>query len=921
MRAKPAIPVICRGKFFLIFLVLLINLGIIWAQDENNVVIGRIDVILEGEAAPPQLKNLIPLRSGDSFSPFLIREAIQHLYRTGLFADIKVFQVGDNPIDLTFWLQRQLYLRQSLYVVEKGLSAETISREIQSLRGGEFFDENLLVRARKEIANFLEREGYFNSTVDVAIKKIHGTNFVDLIWKINPGERLRIRQVYWKGEVEKLSLKDKAIIDLNPGDEYNPRELQSRCQSLQQRLRSQGFPRAEVNWMVFVDKEKKLVEVEINPWLYEKIAVEFKGAKIPPDLIVPLWEEKVFEEWALSEGEARIRNYLRRKGYLQAKVESQFIKKENFIQVNYTIILGPKQTIREIVFSGNKNFSENELREVLGLPTRSFLTGLIDGERVFELPRRLEAFYQMKGFSQAKVFLTVRSKGKKLVVYLNVDEGPQNKIGMIKFQKDPSSQNRQDLVFSDDLLLSVLGLKPGDAYYSPLIKLSSQKIINFYQEQGFRGTLVQVEEIKASEGIYDLCFKIKEGVRYRVRQIYFTGALTTKQMTIQKELRIKEGDWANASLIQESKRNLERLGIFTLVQVEEIFLARDQLDLVFRFYEGERSLASVGLGFETRNEPRSFEIWNNVLRLRGTAEIVRTNLFGDASQLSFVSQLSLKETRGVVSWEQPYFFGLPLRGYLNMWLEREERISFGFDRRGLSLTGIRALKGDLMSVVTLRYTRTVLTHLEITESEVDRQFFPFSSTSFSASLIHDRRNDTFNPENGYFASGVFEWAFPMFGSEADFLKGFFKYQRFYSLAARWNLSGTFRLGLGRGRMPIHERFFAGGSNSFRGQEFDELGPKDSFSQKPVGGKALILFNFELTFPFLASLPEMRAAIFYDLGNVFGKRSQFSLASLEHALGFGIRYRTPFGPLRLEVAWNIKTKKPRPLLFITIGQIF
>jgi outer membrane protein insertion porin family len=329
------------------------------------------------------------------------------------------------------------------------------------------------------------------------------------------------------------------------------------------------------------------------------------------------------------------------------------------------------------------------------------------------------------------------------------------------------------------------------------------------------------------------------------------------------------------------------------------------------------------LGLETKSEPRSFEVWNNVLRLRGTAEIVRTNLLGDASQLSFVSQMSLKETRGVVSWEQPYFLGFPLRGYMNIWLEREERVSFGFDRRGVSLTGIKALSGDLMTVMTLRYARTVLTHLEITESEVDRQFFPFSSTSFSSSLIRDRRDDSFNPQKGYFASAVLEWAFPLFRAEAEFLKTFIKYQRFFSLAPRWNLATTFRLGLGRGRIPIHERFFAGGSNSFRGEEFDALGPKDAFSGKPVGGKALILLNFEFSFPLLASLPNLSATIFYDSGNVFSKRSQFNLASMHNALGFGLRYRTPLGPLRFELGWNLARleRKAKPLLFLTIGQVF
>ncbi len=124
-------------------------------------------------------------------------------------------------------------------------------------------------------------------------------------------------------------------------------------------------------------------------------------------------------------------------------------------------------------------------------------------------------------------------------------------------------------------------------------------------------------------------------------------------------------------------------------------------------------------------------------------------------------------------------------------------------------------------------------------------------------------------------------------------------------------------------MPIHERFFAGGSNSFRGAEFDELGPKDPTSLEPVGGKALILFNFELAFPLLSQFKDLSGVVFYDKGNVFSKRSQVSLAGLQDALGLGLRYRTPMGPVRLELGWNLNAPKEAKSIFIyiTIGNIF
>ncbi len=124
-------------------------------------------------------------------------------------------------------------------------------------------------------------------------------------------------------------------------------------------------------------------------------------------------------------------------------------------------------------------------------------------------------------------------------------------------------------------------------------------------------------------------------------------------------------------------------------------------------------------------------------------------------------------------------------------------------------------------------------------------------------------------------------------------------------------------------MPVPERFFAGGSNSFRGETFDELGPKDPETGMPVGGKAMFLVNLEMKFPLSPILRDLSGAVFYDIGQVFSKRKDFGLFNFRGALGCGLRYRTPLGPIRFDIGWNLDDpkKKGRPLLFITIGNMF
>ncbi|MGB2845364.1 MAG: outer membrane protein assembly factor, partial [Candidatus Aminicenantaceae bacterium] len=359
--------------------------------------------------------------------------------------------------------------------------------------------------------------------------------------------------------------------------------------------------------------------------------------------------------------------------------------------------------------------------------------------------------------------------------------------------------------------------------------------------------------------------------------------------------------------------------------IEEIPISSERENLVVSVREGERNYASLGIGLETRSEPQTFAIWNNPLRLRGTGEYIRSNIFGSAAQLSLVGQFSLKEKRGVFSWEQPYFFGIPLQTYLNVWLEQDERKSFTYDRQGVSLTAIKPITENILFLTTLRYARTTLIDLDIEESEVDRRHQPFSATSVSGSFLWDRLDDPFNPKKGTFFSFVLEWAYPLFNAESDYLKTFLKYQHFIPIFPGVTVSATSRLGLGGGSkpIPIHERFFGGGSNSFRGEKFDELGPKDQTSLKPIGGEALMLLNIEMTFPLLSAIKNLSGALFYDTGNVFEGVKQFSLGSFQDAVGFGIRYKTPLGPVRLELGWNLSEPREerKAIFFITIGNVF
>ncbi|MCJ7486264.1 MAG: BamA/TamA family outer membrane protein, partial [Candidatus Aminicenantes bacterium] len=342
--------------------------------------------------------------------------------------------------------------------------------------------------------------------------------------------------------------------------------------------------------------------------------------------------------------------------------------------------------------------------------------------------------------------------------------------------------------------------------------------------------------------------------------------------------------------------------------------------------EGEKNYAGAGLGFESLTPlSGSLASWPNDFRPRGTAEYIRTNVFGLGAQVGLLGQLSTVERRAVASWNQPYLFGLDLPATLLGWAEREERETFTYDRRGVSLSTIKGLGKARLLLASLSLIRTRLIIINI-EEDIDRQFQPYSAALASLSLNWERRDDTLNPARGFFFSVTGEWGFPVFGMESDYQKVFFKSQLFRPLPAGLNLGVTARMGLGNGLRNLPERFFAGGSNTFRGEEFDMLGPIEPTTLKPLGGEAVLLINSELVFAVIPSWKELRLAAFFDLGNVYGNLKTFRPLELQGAAGAGIRYRTPLGPVRVEIAWKLwgidaQDKKGKPLIFLTIGNIF
>jgi outer membrane protein insertion porin family len=880
-------------------------------------VVASVEVRVDGRPADPDIGALIPIRPGEAFSLKRISNAVKQVYLSGLFTDVQVLKTGTDRIVLTFLLERKIIVGRISIGGDERIPRKKILDRLEALKPGGEFNEDKSGRAVEEIRAALENEGFFAPDVRLSTERDPSTNTADVRFEVRSARRYTIRRIdFVPTELlvrdERLKEKMKSRV----GEDFVPSRLAADLDRIKAFYVRRGYQRAEVavDSRVF-DPQSLQVHLTLRVALNERIEIVVKGVKLPAGLLKPIWEERVFEEWGLSEGEARIMTYLRKKGYLFATVRSSIQREGTLLRIIHEVTPGLRFRVTRLSFVGASYFGEKGLKRELGLSEPLSLFGIIDGNRLFSLPREIELLYQTQGFPQAKVAFDLIREGTKVQAVFKINEGAQQRVESLSVVGA--------LLFSEETLLATVRSRRGGPYFAANVQRDVEEMETFYLDQGIRGTTVAARVEETAPNAFSLRFEVDEGQQVRIGRILVSGIRVTRRRTIQRELRIHEGEPARYRSIQETKRRLENLGIFSEVKLEEVPSGPGLENLVISVREGELNYAGLGVGLETKNEPKTFAVWDNVIRPRGTAEYIRTNVFGTGAQLSLVAQFSLKEKRAVASWEQPYLFGLPLESYLNAWVEREEMTSYGFERRGVSLTSIKPLSREFALLGTLRWDRTILYFLDVSESEVDREHVPYSTTALSPSFIWDRRDDSANPTRGMFLSGAVEWAYPLLGAESDYLKFFIKCQKFLPVLSDVGFCLTGRLGLGMGKMPIHERFFGGGSNSFRGREFEGLGPRDPASGLPLGGKALLLLNGEFRFPLFTSLPDLSGAIFLDAGNVWNNRKEFNLFGLERALGFGLRYRTPLGPVRFDLAWNLDApeRKGKPLAFITIGNVF
>jgi len=322
--------------------------------------------------------------------------------------------------------------------------------------------------------------------------------------------------------------------------------------------------------------------------------------------------------------------------------------------------------------------------------------------------------------------------------------------------------------------------------------------------------------------------------------------------------------------------------------------------------------------------------YSSIESFGGMISIGEKNLFGRGQSLNFSGEFTTKRIEYDITFYDPYFLDHPFSLGLKTHKRTYEFDDFDEDSLGFTLTVGKPIY--LLGHYTMASVGYEFLYVDITSVDNDAPNFiqDQEGESISSALLfsfeRDTRNSAVLPTKGFKRSlylklaglGGDEYYYKLVADAGWYFDGdrFMEGSAFH-VRGRLGFMNPMPFGGSRSR-PIYERFYVGGGDTVRGFASDEAGPEEDGSA--IGGTKELIFNFEYLFPIVSSL---KGVAFYDTGAAFDNGDQINLSGMRHAIGFGIRLVTPFGPLKVDMGFKLDKKKDEDMskVSFSVGTMF
>jgi outer membrane protein insertion porin family len=630
----------------------------------------------------------------------------------------------------------------------------------------------------------------------------------------------------------------------------------------------------------------------------------------------------------------RILDLYARRGRFAARGEPKIIElPQNRVDVVFEINEGETTLISRVAFVGNKAFSEDKLKEVVGSRESAWWRFLsssdtYDPDRTAYDKELLRRFYLKNGYADFEVTGAAAElapdKSAFFITY-TLNEGGRYKLSKV-------AVNSSLRGITGDSLLPVVEMEAGDWYDGDAVERTTQVLTEEVQKRGqpFVDVRPRVSRDRDNHTI-ELVFDVIEGPRVYVERIDITGNTRTKDKVIRREFRLAEGDAFNAALLRRSRQRLQDLNYFNAANITNTpGSAPDRSIVNTQIEERATGELTIGGGYSTDA---------GALASIGIRE---RNLLGTGIDTNANAIIAQRRSQIDLSITDPYFLDRNIVAGADVFLVQNNNqtiASYDERRAGFTLRMGYEFSEHLRQVWAYSLVERNVYNVQDTASlYVQDQAGKSLLSQIGQTLTLDYRDSRIDPRSGWVLRGGTDFA--GLGGDAKYVRTKLDGTYFYPLdryfgSNDWNVAVSGGIGylfnLGQTEKII-DNFFLGGDN-LRGFQTGGVGPHSvptaQFpSSDSLGGRFIWTQSTELRFPLPVSADlGLSGRTFVDVGAL----SQFSgvtlngvpqpfvdYASPRVGVGVGVSWKTPFGLINIDLAQAVVKQKYDQTQFFRFG---
>ena len=653
--------------------------------------------------------------------------------------------------------------------------------------------------------------------------------------------------------------------------------------------------------------------------------IEFRGQQAfkEKELRVALKEEiTTIENFGLSPARADdlaffLEVFYRKHGF--AKVNVQYAI-ESGDRLRLDINEGPRFLLSQVIFDGNAHQPADKLFEYMVGPTRERYSRMekrlpFVAADLEEGTRLVQRFYVAEGFLNAVVDppqIKFQTDSNEVVVTVPIDEGRQYFFGNVTFSGNT--------VYGSEALRGQISDLLARPYTDLRVEDIPRRLEAYFKARGYYDVKVVADGTvdAAVNARVPVHIVVSPGSVYHFDGVSVSGLRRLHPSFVTKRFTRLEGKTYSPDALDERFRTLMKTGQFNVLQIKPVPVDGHLLRLDISAEEAKS---------------REFGFWGGFDTYEGALAGVQVgdrNLFGYGRPLTATIEVSQRSYRGEILYEDPFFFDTDFAF-------TARAFAFTFDYDGYTKFELGG-RFELSRKIT-KYEEASLTfsarHVKITDSQI-RPSFLLGSDNYQVDTIGltntlDLRESPYVNPRGFLVGNTLDVATSALGSDIEFIRSTMRVgyylpfgpkpltpgvvedqtpgtplQRFFrqSSIAFGARGGIIHSLTNSGSdeataLPIDERFFNGGATTVRSFAERDLGPHDNHGH-PVGGEFFTVFNVEYTFPIFG---ELQGAVFTDAGNLLPSSEDIGLSDMRYAIGGGLRYKLPVGPIRLDYGVN------------------